>query len=391
MKVRVRNFQSLEDVSLTIKGLTVVTGPNNSGKTALMRAIRGVFENSPSGPLVRYGEEKLTVDIEFDDGKSVTWEKGSKDNSYVINGYKLETVGRGAPTELAELGVKPIQVGNTTLFPQIARQFKDTLFLVDSSGAVLAEALSDVEKVGRLNNGMRFAEKDKRSASGELKVRHKDLKKQEEIVDTFNGFDQVDTLMENLETLKAKIGKLGDSIEKIKSLRDTYNHCKDQVAHYAQLSLVEIPSAGKTQRLCSAKDRVSAFKAQHSKAQDTLQFYNGTDTITIPNIDTDRLEKQIHVVRGMQSRLFVSKALVARFNDFEIPSLPSVGKLPLIQSKVVGIKELQKSLVLKKDQLSSHGHTISETEKQYISVCDFIDKALGDLGVCPTCKRVHND
>ena len=33
------NFQSLKDVTAVIDGMTVVTGPNNSGKTALMRAV----------------------------------------------------------------------------------------------------------------------------------------------------------------------------------------------------------------------------------------------------------------------------------------------------------------------------------------------------------------
>ena len=38
---RVQNFQSVEDATIVIDGLTVITGTNNSGKTAVMRAIRG--------------------------------------------------------------------------------------------------------------------------------------------------------------------------------------------------------------------------------------------------------------------------------------------------------------------------------------------------------------
>ena len=34
LKVRVRNFQSIEDATLVIDGLTVVTGTNNAGKSA---------------------------------------------------------------------------------------------------------------------------------------------------------------------------------------------------------------------------------------------------------------------------------------------------------------------------------------------------------------------
>jgi len=129
VRVRVQNFQSIEDAEVVIDGLTVITGPNNSGKSAFMRAIWGVFTNAPSGPLVRRGESHLTVDIEFGDGHSVRWEKGPKINQYTVDGKKLSNVGRGVPPEVAELGVQEIKGGSDRLWPQIARQFDGTLFL----------------------------------------------------------------------------------------------------------------------------------------------------------------------------------------------------------------------------------------------------------------------
>ncbi len=41
VKVRVKNFQSIREAEVEVKGLTVITGPNNSGKTAFMRAVKG--------------------------------------------------------------------------------------------------------------------------------------------------------------------------------------------------------------------------------------------------------------------------------------------------------------------------------------------------------------
>ena len=76
VQVRLKNFQSIEDASLRVEGLTVITGTNHSGKTAVMRAIRGLFTNAPAGPLVRHGAAHLTVALTFDDGTEVVWEKG---------------------------------------------------------------------------------------------------------------------------------------------------------------------------------------------------------------------------------------------------------------------------------------------------------------------------
>jgi energy-coupling factor transporter ATP-binding protein EcfA2 len=144
--VRVKNFQSIKDAELKISGLTVITGPNNSGKTAFLRAIRGLFTNAPSGPLVRQGEQNLSVYMMFDDGNSVFWEKG-KVNQYTVNGKTLSSVGRGVPPEVEALGVREISAGSEKIWPQVARQFDGTLFLVDRPGATMAEALSDVERV----------------------------------------------------------------------------------------------------------------------------------------------------------------------------------------------------------------------------------------------------
>ena len=43
MKVHIQNYQSLKDVEFEVKGLTVITGQNNTGKSACARALCGVF------------------------------------------------------------------------------------------------------------------------------------------------------------------------------------------------------------------------------------------------------------------------------------------------------------------------------------------------------------
>ena len=78
IRVRVRNFQSIVDAEIVVDGLTVVTGQNNSGKTAVMRAVHGVFTNASGNALVRHGEDHLSVDLDFGEVKEVRWEKGPK-------------------------------------------------------------------------------------------------------------------------------------------------------------------------------------------------------------------------------------------------------------------------------------------------------------------------
>jgi len=390
MKVRVQNFQSLKDVTLDINGLTVVTGPNNSGKTALMRAIRGVFENSPSGPLVRHGQKQLTVDLEFEDGQTVTWEKGPKVNAYTINGYKLETVGRGVPEELNDLGVKPIQAGNTVIWPQIAKQFQGTLFLVNETGAVLGEALSDVEKVGRLNNALRLAEKDKRSVTSELKVREQDLVKQEEALQVYKGFDTLESMFEGLELLQLKLQKIQTTITQVQDLQDKYNSCKQVVEQYKDLEGLTIPDKSKVERLHLGLTKVGQLLTRQNNCKSTLNKYSGLKEVQVPTTDFTQLVSKIQRVQALNTRYVQCVDLVDTYQQ-DIPELPDSTKLLKIQSTLSKVLKLSEQLKSVQTQINTQQHSIQECEIQYHKVQGFIQDTLGELGECPVCKKVHND
>ena len=133
VRIRVRNFQSIEDAEVEVSGLTVVTGQNNSGKTALMRAVRGVFENSGGDAFVRHGTDALAVHLDFGDA-DVTWTKGPKVKPTYIVGGKTINPGRSVPDEVTSLGVAPVQAGSGEAWPQIAPQFTGQVFLLDLPG-----------------------------------------------------------------------------------------------------------------------------------------------------------------------------------------------------------------------------------------------------------------
>ena len=174
-KVRVRNFQSIEDAELVIDNLTVVTGTNNAGKSAFFRALRGALTNARGSGFVRHGKSHCTVDIEdLASGRKLTWEKGSKVNRYVVDGESLDRVGHGVPPEARIFGVESVGAGNSELWPQIAPQITGVSFLLHEPGSVIAEAVADVERVNQLSRALKACESDRRSARNDLKMRRKD-------------------------------------------------------------------------------------------------------------------------------------------------------------------------------------------------------------------------
>ena len=49
MQVKIENYQSIKEADFEVKGLTAITGANNTGKSACARAIAGAFSNAHGG------------------------------------------------------------------------------------------------------------------------------------------------------------------------------------------------------------------------------------------------------------------------------------------------------------------------------------------------------
>jgi exonuclease SbcC len=241
VRILVRGFQSIEDAEVLVDRFTVVTGPNNSGKTALQRAVQGTFSNAPGDSFVRHGAERLSVEIDFGDGASVRWEKGPKVKpTYVVGGKTLHP-GRAVPDEVVALGVQPIQVGAMSVWPQIAPQFTGQVFLLDMPGSAVAEAVADVERVGKLTQALRLADSDKRAATSELKVRRKDVEQVRSALGEFSGLDAVETVVASIEVTLAEAEGVSADVASADALRVSLREAETDIARHAGIREVEIP------------------------------------------------------------------------------------------------------------------------------------------------------
>ena len=201
VRVHIKNFQSIADATLTIDGFTVITGANNSGKTAVIRAVQGALSNAPGDAFVRHGADRLSVELSFDDGQSVKWEKGPKVKpTYHIGGKTLHP-GRTVPEEVSALGIRPVLIGQVPVWPQIAKQFTGQVFLLDLPGSSVAEAVADVDRVGRLTQALRFADSDKRAATTDLRVRRQDVETGKREVEAYDGVEAVVDAVASIDTL----------------------------------------------------------------------------------------------------------------------------------------------------------------------------------------------
>ncbi len=242
--VHVQNFQSIKDATVVVDGFTVITGTNNTGKSAFMRAVRAAFQNARGTSFIRHGADKCIVEIDFGDGRTLRWEKGRGKGdkpTYIIDGGKPIYPGQGVPEEVLALGIRPITVGKDDVWPQFAPQFTGQLFLINQPGSVLAEAVSDVDRVSQLNQALRLAESDKRAAASELKIRLVDEETQTKDLTKFKGLDEVVADVSALEAQGQQLVRIEKAMAGVTDLRDRLVKARGAVEALAGIDQVRIP------------------------------------------------------------------------------------------------------------------------------------------------------
>ncbi|MDO5041249.1 MAG: AAA family ATPase [Peptoniphilus sp.] len=72
-KLEIENFQSHKYTLLDFdKGLNVIVGNSDSGKTAIIRAIKWALYNEPQGDyFIRQGDKNISVSVYFNTGAIV--------------------------------------------------------------------------------------------------------------------------------------------------------------------------------------------------------------------------------------------------------------------------------------------------------------------------------
>lgn len=369
MKVRVQNFQSIKEAEIEVKGLTVITGENSIGKSAMARAISGVFTNTRGDSHVRNGEKYSSVTITFEDGNKVLWEKGKGVNRYEVNGQVIPKAGSGVPQEVQGLGVRSIEVDGKELSPQIARQF-ETIFLLDLPPSVLSSALSDVERIQVLEQASGMARADIRNTTSRIKIKREDLEVSREKASAFEGYDP--SCMERLEERESE--------------------------------------KEKGEQLLGSVGTLAAKRGRLIEAHQVLRGING---VRLPQLKLDESHKIEQLEKDYRRRVkgkLMEGLIGVGLSEMEIPEIPQMretGELERLSEKNRRLRKLIHTLSyieqIKPLVFVGGGEQVIqllEKKSKLLSAIQLVEqevsRLLGEIettqeeilkGVCPTCLR----
>ena len=350
VKVHVQNFQSIADAEITVDGLTVITGANNSGKSALLRAIRGVFQNTRGDKFVRNGTKHCTVKLDFGDGQTIVWQKGPKFSPrYTINGGDPIKPGQGVPDEVRAFGVVPVVAGGREVWPQVAPQFSGQIFLLDEPGSVLAEAVANVDRVGRLNRALKSVESDRRSSASELKVRRSDEKKHQAHLNQFEGLGDVVEETEAIEQAAHLAGRMARALKGLVTLQDRLQRAQSTVTALQGVEDLVVPQGSDAQELLEELRPLERLQDRLGASQGQVKQLDGIDKIEV-DVDSVRADKCLAALKNLRKR----------------------------RSRLEGARS----------KVGERGESLTDLEKDLVGSEAEAQEILGGLGECPTCGMV---
>ena len=236
-KIEIKNFQSHKNTALEFdKGVNVICGESDNGKSAVIRSIQWVVENYPQGIdkiNSNWNEnlkEPLSVKLYTDKGY-VERIRDKTRNGYDIcktgeQIVKLDAIGKGVPKEVIDF----LNVSDVNFQFQL-----DPPYLLSKTPGQASEYLNEIVHLDSIDRIMSIADSDKRQLSSEQKTVESDIKKLEEDLKNYEWVDEADKLC-----------------TRTRKLQDLVHECEGQVLNlnsyieqYENLSVVDLSEHNK--------------------------------------------------------------------------------------------------------------------------------------------------
>jgi exonuclease SbcC len=252
IELTLRNFQSHNHSEIQIPaGITAILGDNDSGKTAVVRALRWLLWNRPSGESFRSHWGGPTEVLLKTDHGWISRIRDDKRNVYVINGQVLNAVKLQVPREISDF----------FKVDRINFQFQsDPPFLLGSSPG---ERANYIQKITRMNV-IFIAEDLLRQKIKRLNADIVHLKSQAEALSTeLSRYPDLPQIYNEIQRLKRKE-------EKLEKLKQSLNNLTQRIEDHYKIQY-EIQTLKVYMKLSK---RINRLDQKISQKEDLIQRYN---------------------------------------------------------------------------------------------------------------------
>lgn len=243
--VTLKNFQAHKDTTVQFdRGLNIIVGESNNGKTSILRGILWAIDNQPLGnDFIMAGENDCSVTINFSDGTYIERGRTVKDTGYYKiryiddNGKYIDQTYRGFTNAV------PVEVANVHQMPKvnITKDIETHLnvlsqldgpFLLTESPLVKASAIGRITGTHVIDAAIKESNKTIQSNRKLIKSYSEDLQQKENELKQLPDIKSMEAFTKKYAYIVKYITKLNDSVIKL-------NADLQQISQYQQQMIQE--------------------------------------------------------------------------------------------------------------------------------------------------------
>jgi len=260
-RIQITNYQNHELLRLVLDPhITAIVGESDSGKSAVVRAIRWLTFNRPTGTgFIRIGSDRTSVKIRVD-GRVIERVRSKDENTYTIDGKLLEAFGTDVPEEITRL----LAVG-----PENFQGQHDPPFWFCLTGGEVAKQLNKVVDLELIDVSMAKITSEIRSLTTVVKHTKERVEqvKQEKLRLRFvpamaSHFDRMEQVQKRAEEGREKQGILRSLMDVLGSTQERY-----RLKSNRSKALDKLVTRGV--RLVAGATRLGSLKSLLSATQNT--------------------------------------------------------------------------------------------------------------------------
>lgn len=230
--IEIQNFQSHKHSTLELHpNVNVIVGRSDSGKTAIIRALKWVIWNRPSGESFRsrWGG-KTKVDLTFIDDQKVSRIKDKGENQYQLNSSVFSAFGTEVPKEITEA----LQMNDINLQQQF-----DAPFLLSASSGEAASHFNKIAHIDQIGTSQKIIQSwireiERTKAAAEKEVENTTVQLQE-----FEYLSRFEADLEGLELLNKDLITLYRSVSQIEKTVNTIQQIQQEIVTESEILTLE--------------------------------------------------------------------------------------------------------------------------------------------------------
>lgn len=279
----IQNFQSHRDSSLEFSpGVNVIVGTSDSGKTAVLRALKWVINNRPSGEAFRstWGGD-TSVSIEVDD-KAIERFKSSKSNLYFVNEQEYEGFGTKVPDEVQKI----LNIDETNLQAQF-----DAPFLISESPGEVAAYFNKIARLDQIDSGLKSIAASMRVISVKTDTYTAQLKDAHASEAQYEYLDKFEADLESLEALQVTITGKRQNKAALELLIGRIGEVEKEIEGHGGIILFEkkvdhiLALYAEKETVWGKLDAVQEARAEIGKIESDIEYIN-EEAKLLPNVDS---------------------------------------------------------------------------------------------------------